>query len=197
MAAATTRPEQDLRVHRFTVDQYERMTEVGILGSEDRVELLEGWIVDKMTQGPRHNVAVDLVRNALAACLTGDWQVREQKATRLPDSEPEPDVAIVRGPIRRYLRRHPAAEDVALAVEVSDSSLAEDRGRKRRIYARSRIPAYWIVNLVEGHVEVHTEPRGGRSPAYRQRTDYARGQSIPLVVAGATLGPVAVDDLLP
>ena len=104
--------------HLFTSDDYERMTELGILNKDDRVELLEGVIVDKMTQKPPHNVAVDLTRAALDEQLPEGWRLREQKAIRLLGSEPEPDIAVVRGPIRRYATRHPIAKDIGMLVEV-------------------------------------------------------------------------------
>src|SRR5262249_11983589 len=99
-------------VHRFTVEQYERMAETGVLTSKDRVELLEGVIVDKMPQNPPHNVAIDLARDEVEPLLPSGWRVREQKAVRLAGSEPEPDLAVVRGPVTRYTARHPVAQDV-------------------------------------------------------------------------------------
>src|SRR5215472_7164417 len=124
--AAVTAPRRDDRVpasramHRFTVEQYERMAELGFLTSSDRVELLEGIIVDKMTQNPPHNAAIDLVRDQLAPLLSPDTRLREQKAIRLGESEPEPDLAVVVGPAKRYARRHPGPQDVLLVVEVAD-----------------------------------------------------------------------------
>jgi Uma2 family endonuclease len=183
--------------HCFTVQQYERLAETGVLTANDRVELLEGLIVDKVTQNPPHNAAIDLGRSVLQGLLPPGWIIREQKAVRLIDSEPEPDLAVVRGPVKRYARRHPRPTDIAQAVEVADTSLADDRNRKGRIYARARIPVYWIINLVEAKVEVYTQPRGGRVPAYRERRDYGRDDVIPLIIAGQEVGVVAVRDLLP
>jgi Uma2 family endonuclease len=200
MACEPTPPAMPFRsrsFYRFKVAQYERMVETGILGANDRVELLEGWVVDKMTQNPPHNAAIDYSQEILRAILPPDWRVREQKAVRLVDSEPEPDLAIVRGPMQRYARRHPAAADIGLIIEVADSSLDDDRRHKGRMYARARIAVYWIVNLVESQVEVYSQPRGGKSPAYRERQVYGKEASVPLVIAGRPLGIVAVRDLLP
>src|SRR6266849_732076 len=86
--------------HQFTVEQYERMTEIGLLNSADRVELLEGIIVDKMTQNPPHNAAIDLLREQLEPLLPSEYRIREQKAVRLAGSEPEPDLAVVLGPAK-------------------------------------------------------------------------------------------------
>ena len=91
--------------------------------------------------------------------------------------------------------RLPTAADVALLVEVSESTLGQDRGKKRTAYARARIPVYWIVNLVARQVEVYTRPvKEGR---YRSRKDYKPGQQVPVVIAGQQLPPIAVDDILP
>jgi Uma2 family endonuclease len=208
MSVASTSPEQAgprpegangaRPVHRFTVEQYEGMAAAGLLTADDRVELLEGVIVDKMTQNPPHNATIDFVRDALEPLLPEGWRLREQKAVRASDtSAPEPDLAVVAGPAARYLKRHPGPRDVALVVEVSDASLPDDRGRKQRIYARARIPVYWIVNLVDGAVEVHTDPRAGKTPTYRGRQEYRPGEKVPVVIDGATVGDVAVADLLP
>jgi Uma2 family endonuclease len=202
MASATTTHPKEIAsdprpVHRFTVDQYEHLAETGVLTADDRVELLEGVIVDKVTQNPPHNAAIDLARGALQPLLRPGWIIREQKAVRLSDSEPEPDLAVVRGPVKRYAKRHPTPQDIAQAVEAADASLADDRNRKGRVYARSLIPIYWIINLVERKVEVYTQPKGGRVPGYRERRDYGPGESIPVVIAGREVGVVAVRDLLP
>src|SRR5215831_9881533 len=95
------------RVHRFTVEQYHRMIESGVLREHDRVILLDGLIVTKMTHNPPHDVAVDLTQGEVSARLPRDWRVRVQSAVTLAGSEPEPDVAVVRGPARRYRKAHP------------------------------------------------------------------------------------------
>jgi hypothetical protein len=80
---------------------------------------------------------------------------------------------------------------------VADTTLGEDRGVKQRLYARNRLPCYWIVNLNDALVEVYTGPRGGRSPGYRERRDYGPGDSVPLTISGQELAPVPVRDILP
>lgn len=187
-------------LHRFSVAEYERMTELGFLTESHRVELLNGCIVDnadRMTQNPPHNAGIDRTDAAITPLLTDDWYVREQKAIRLPTSEPEPDIAVVRGPRSRYDRAHPTPADIGLLVEVSDSSLLIDRETKGPIFARARIPVYWIVNLSAQHVEVYTEPRGGKSAGYRHRQDYGVDDSVPLVIEGRELGRIPVRSLLP
>jgi hypothetical protein len=185
------------RLHRFTVEQYERLGASGILKPGDRVELLEGWIVEKKTQNPPHAVTLDNTADALRPVLPTGWRTREQKPIKTWKSMPEPEVAVVRGPNKRYARRHPVPADIALVVEVSDSTLDEDRGPKQLVYARARLPIYWIVNLVQSQVEVYTDPKGGLDAHYRQRQDYALDELVPVVINGGKVGFVRVRDLLP
>jgi hypothetical protein len=132
-------PMPPIPVYRFTVEQYHRLIEQGILTENDRVELLEGWITPKMTHNPPHDCSVLLAQTELLARLSADWVVRVQSAITMRDSEPEPDLAVARGPGRRYARTHPRASDLALLVEVADTTLEADRTEKGRLYARSRI----------------------------------------------------------
>lgn len=185
-------------VHRFTIGEYERLVRIGFFGPADRSELIDGWLVDKMPHNPRHAGAVDVTNKAVEQLLPDELTTRSQLPVRLPgDNAPEPDVAVVPGPKQRYFDRHPAGKEVSLVVEVSDTSLDEDRRLKLPQYARAKIPVYWIVNLVERRVEVYTRPRGGKNPAYRQRTDYGPDDSVPVVVAGTELGTIPVKELLP
>src|SRR5262245_20679698 len=121
--AAVQHEPQPVRLHRFTVEEFERLMDTGAFHSGDPVELLEGWIVDKMTHHPPHATALDKAHDVLALLLPKAWRVREQKPIRTADSLPEPDLAVVRGPRDRYARRHPTPRDVALVVEVSDATL--------------------------------------------------------------------------
>jgi Uma2 family endonuclease len=186
-----------LKTHRFTVEQYDRLVKIGFLTPDDRLELLEGWIVDKMPQDLPHASVTDLSREALEAILPSDWRIRDQKPIALVDSRPEPDLAVVRGPLRRYLDRHPGPVDIAFLIEVADSTVEEDRERKGRIYARARIAVYWILNIPEGIVEVYTQPRAGRSPSYRRRQDHTRSDVIPVVIEGQEIARIPVRELLP
>jgi hypothetical protein len=182
--------------HRFTVQQYRQMVDQGILGENDRVELLDGWIVDKMTHNPPHDACISLVKDEIEPRLPRDWMLRIQSAITLSTSEPEPDFAVVKRPARRYSQAHPRPADIGMLIEVAESSLLEDREYKSILYAQDRIPIYWIVNLIDRQVEVYTEPRGGKTPGYRQRKDYAEDETIPLIVAGRKVGAIAVKDLL-
>jgi Uma2 family endonuclease len=207
MATVTTRrrarkelpampPPPDLPLYRFSVEQYHQMIQAGVLRSGERAELLEGWIVAKMTRNPPHDFALTRLDRLLRR-LSDDWVVRIQCALTIRQSEPEPDVAVVRGPDSRYSTRHPGPQDTALVIEVADTSLEEDREIKLRTYARSRIGLYWIVNLRTAQVEVYTDPRGGRTPSYRRRQDYGASDSVPLVLGGQDFGSIPMRELLP
>jgi hypothetical protein len=184
-------------VRRFTVDEYHRMIAAGILTEQDRVELLDGWITPKMPRNPPHDSFLAQAAEALRARLPQGWHLRNQSAVTLATSEPEPDLAVVLGPASRYRASHRVPADVALLVEVADSSLSHDRTEKGRLYAAAAIPAYWIVNLVDGRVEVYTDPTGpAPNPGYRQRHDYGPQDGVPLAIGGQVVGPVPGAELL-
>src|SRR4051812_19474769 len=146
-------------LYRLSLEQYEAMVGSGAFGPADRFHLINGFLVAKMTQNDAHCTADDLCGAALARAIPAGWYVRPAKPIRLPSqvSKPEPNRCVVRGAIRDYSQRSPGPDDVALIVEVADSSLSEDR-KLARIYGGSGIAAYWIVNLVDRQVEVYTLP---------------------------------------
>jgi Uma2 family endonuclease len=184
-------------VQRFTVEQYRRLGEAGVLKPSDRVELLEGWIVPKMNHNPLHDGTIELVDNALRSLLPEGWRLRIQSAITTSDSEPEPDLAIVRGPAGRYLQTHPTAADIALVIEVADSSLSLDR-LKSRLYAREGIVCYWIVNLVDRKIEVYSEPSGkDENPQYRVRKDFSINDRLPLSIAGNEAITIEAANIIP
>jgi len=184
-------------VRRFTVDEYHELIRVGVLKEGERVELLEGWIVEKMTHNPLHDVVVDRVHEAIRDRVSRDWRVRVQSATTTADSEPEPDIVVARGPAERYANRHPGAADIALLVEIADSSLARDR-HKARIYAREGVAVYWIVDLPDSVIEIHTDPTGpDLQPRYRTTTRYGIADTVPLLIPGAPPASIPVKDMLP
>jgi Uma2 family endonuclease len=189
---------RDAAIARFSVARYQRMIEAGILTSEDKVELLENYVVLKLPRNPPHDGTIQLVTETLAPAIPQGWQLRIQLTVVLSDSQPEPDFAVVRGDACTYFTRHPGPADVGLIIEVADSSLLRDQRDKTRIYARGGIPSYWIVNLVDQRIEVYTQPSGPTAvPAYNAFQTYQSGDSVPLVLDGNTAGVVAVSDLLP
>jgi Uma2 family endonuclease len=182
-------------LYRFTVDQYERMVEVGILTEDDRVELIDGYVVTKMGKKPPHVWTVDSLEDLLRALLGAKWRLRRESPANIPPfDEPEPDVVVARGTRATYLQRHPNPADIVLLVEVSDTTYHRDRGKKWDANAKSGIPVYWIVNLPRRRIEVYTDPT---LDGYRSRRDYHAGESIPIVIDGQELGRIAVDDILP
>jgi Uma2 family endonuclease len=185
-------------IWRLSVDKYHEMIQTGILTADDPVELLEGWLVYKMPKNPPHRISVRLTQRALEAVVPAGWYVDTQEPITLIDSEPEPDVMIVRGDTRQYRDHHPGAADVALEVEVADTTLERDHGVKKAVYARAGVPVYWIINLIERVLEVYEEPAGTAETAnYRERRDYAISDSASVVIDGSEVGRVAVRDLLP
>ena len=185
------------RILRFTAKEYNRLTEIGFFTTEHRVELLNGWLVTKMPQKSLHATALDLLEEQLGELLPVPWTFRTQRPVALTgDSVPEPDLVVVKGPKRRFFKGHPTPKDIAVIVEVSDTTLEQDRGLKRSIYAQDRLPAYWIVNLVDNCVEVYTLPRGGKLPSYRQMRVYGANDAVPVILEGETIGEVPVAELL-
>lgn len=184
-------------VRRWSVEEYELFARLGIFDEDDDLELLDGWIVAKMTKNPRHDGTVDELNRRLAAVLPSGWYVRCQNVLLTADSAPEPDIAVVRGVPRDYLSRHPSAADVALVIEVADSSLERDR-LKTQIYGRAGVPAYWIVNLIENQVEVFAHPIGtGRKAAYSHEEIHKDATPIPISLRGDGIVNLLAKDCLP
>lgn len=187
-----------IHAKRWTRVEYERLVELGAFGPEDRIELVAGDLLVREPQGSPHMTAIGLAEDALRAAFGPGWIVRTQGPIALDDeSEPEPDVAVVSGPRRHYASSHPTHP--VLLVEVADTSLAYDREWKGSLYARARVPEYWIINLVDPSLEVRRDPRPAVEAAFGWR--YARirrlssGESVtPL---GAPESGIAVADLLP
>lgn len=161
-------------VHRqFTVDDYHRMAEVGILREDDRVELIDGEVVEMSPIGGRHVTCVSRVTRLLVSRLP-EAIVNVQSPVRLGEfQEPEPDLAVVRH--RAYANDLPNADDVFLLMEVSDSSLAYDRGTKLPLYASAGIPEVWLVDLPGDAIERHTNPANG---GYRISVRVRRGETL-------------------
>ena len=182
-------------IWRLSVQQYHEMIRAGILTDDDQVELLEGWLIYKMPKKPPHRIATRLTQKALEAIVPAGWYVDAQEPITLADSEPEPDVMIVRGATQDYFDRHPGAPDIALLVEVADSTLERDRGTKKRMYARADILVYWIVNLVENTCEVYSKPLVADAD-YQQIDVYDLSSALPVLIEGREIGTVQVQDLL-
>lgn len=186
------------RLRQWTRAEYGRLIEAGMFSPGEPVELLGGELLVSEPQGSGHYTAVGLVEDALRAALGPGWLVRSRGPIALTeDSEPEPDVAVIRGTRRDFRHEHPARP--ALVVEVAESSLALDREHKGSLYARAGMADYWILNLVDYVLEVYRGPI--EDPAARFGWRYAWTEVLssgstatPLVTPGAR---ISVADLLP
>lgn len=178
-------------LHRWTREEYDRMVDSGVFPMDARVELVDGEILEMTPQKSPHATGTALVAEALRQCFSSDYHVRSQMPLALDDfSEPEPDVAVVKGGIRDYAGQHPRL--AVLVVEVSDTTLAFDRGSKAMMYVRNGVQEYWLANLRDASLEVYRRPSGGM---YTERRVLARHETIAPLVAKEN--PILVADLLP
>lgn len=183
---------------RFTLAEYHRMIETGILIDGEPYELLEGYLLKKLSRGMPHDTALLVLHTRFMRVLPDGWEVRQQSAVTLSDdSEPEPDFAIVRGNETPFCDHHPGPSEIGLIAEVSASSIRIDQHDKGRIYARDRVPVYRVVNVEDRRIEVYTQPSGpGDTPAYAQRQDFLPDSSVPVVLDGQTVRTITVADVL-
>jgi Uma2 family endonuclease len=179
-------------IWRWSVERYHEAIRAGIFTPEDRLELLEGVLVEQMSKNTPHRIATRRMADQLRRVLTAGWYVDESAPITTGDSEPEPDVCVVKGTTEQYFEGHPEGRDVALAVEIADSSLFRDRTIKKRIYARAGIAVYWLVDLNARVVEVYTQPAGDE---YGLQVNV--GGELVLSLDGQALSPIAVADVLP
>jgi Uma2 family endonuclease len=187
----------DASLARFSVARYQRMIETGILTPDDKVELLENYVVVRMPRNPRHDSTIQRILEILFPQRPTGWGLRVQSAILLSDSQPEPDFAFIRGPASAYENQHPEAKDVGLVIEVADSSLLRDQRDKTRIYARGAVPVYWVVNLVDRRLEVHSGPSGPTEiPAYSSMEIFSASATVPLILDGKKHAAFSVTDLL-
>lgn len=184
-------------VFPLSVEQYHTMIRVGILTDDDPVELLEGGLVFHMPTNPPHELVVEEMEDAVKRLLSADWFYRKEGSLTLEDSEPKPDGLVIRGKRRDYSNRHPGPRDVALVIEVSDSTLDRDRGIKLRNYARAGIETYWIVNLSSRQIEAYSLPLPTGTDQYLSRQDFGEDDDVPVTIDGRGIGLVRVRDVLP
>jgi Uma2 family endonuclease len=154
--------EKSLSVHRFTVKEYHRLGELGILHEDDRTELLEGKIIDMTPIGSKHASVVNRLNNMLIEKLRGMVIVSIQNPIDLNEySEPEPDIAILKPRKDFYSQNHPRPEDILFIIEVSDTSLDYDRSVKIPLYAKAGIQEVWLVDVIENVLEIYYDPSQG------------------------------------
>ena len=173
----------DVQRYRFTVDEFARMGEAGIFTEDDRVELIDGEILEMTPIGPPHAGLVSRLTELIVTRVAGRAHVSIQNPVRLdPHTEPQPDLVVARRRKESYTDRHPEPDDILLVIEVADSSLRYDRTEKAPRYGRAGIPETWIVDVDATAVTVHTDPGPG---GYATRRVLRRGDE---VAAGSLAG---------
>jgi Uma2 family endonuclease len=182
----------------WTREEYYQMAELGVFKPGERVELIGGRIVEMAPQYSPHFTAICLMADELRTILGTGFVVRIQGPLDVsPASQPEPDVAVVRGAVRNYAKTHPTTAE--LVVEVSESTLAYDRGEKASLYASAGIPDYWVLNLVDRCVEIFRDPIPMLSQpygyGYRSHTQYFSADKVSPLAAPQSA--VKVEDVLP
>ncbi|MGH7731213.1 MAG: Uma2 family endonuclease [Candidatus Eiseniibacteriota bacterium] len=194
----TTTDVPSPRIRRWTRVEYERLVELGVFGSGERLELIDGLLVVREPQGSQHAAAIRRVLAALHLALGDAWRIDSQLPIALDDtSEPEPDVAVVPRDPSAYRDAHPSR--AVLVVEIADSSYRIDREDKASLYARAGIAEYWIVDLAHGALEVYREPEASPAATYGWR--YRSVETLrPPATAAPLIAPdraIPVADLLP
>ena len=171
----------------FTVEAYQQLATLGVLREDDRVELIDGQVVEMSPIGPPHAVCVDRLNRRLSELAASRAIVRVQNPIVLGRRDaPQPDLALLRPPIDRYATSHPQAPDILLVIEVADTTLAYDREVKLPLYARAGIPEAWLVDLAGRAIAVH---RGPAPDGYREIVTATRGASLrPLLLAEVAIG---------
>jgi Uma2 family endonuclease len=183
-------------IWRVSVEKYHQMINEGSLDHDDPVELLDGFLVAKEKKTPAHTYSTSLTRELLEDHILSDYFVDKYHPFTTSTSESEPDLTVIKGKPRDYLQRHPYANEVPLVVEVADTSLILSREFKQRIYAAAGIPIYWILNLNDRRLEVHTKPVPNEK-RYEEKLIYDADSLVPFVIEGEEIAQLAVKDLLP
>ncbi len=188
-------PEISSALYRLTVWQYDRMIHDGIIREAERVELVEGLLVTKKGRNRPHVQTGVRGLRLLSGLVPANWHVRKEDPIVASDwSKPEPDLAVVRGRSEAYDERDVTAADVALVVEIADSSLPADQQDMARVYSAGGIAIYWIIILVDRQVELYSEP--GPS-GYTSIQILKPGQVLPVMIDAMVVGQIAVSELLP
>jgi Uma2 family endonuclease len=176
----------ETRTRRFSRAEYDRLIKLGVFDDDEHIELIGGELMVAEPKGAPHYAATRKTARALEAAFGPGWEVRPEGPIGLDDdSEPEPDIAVVRGTLEDYSHEHPSR--AVLMVEVADSSLASDRHRKGSLYARSGLGDYWVLNLIDRVLEVYREPIADAAAPFGWR--YAR---VEVFDASARITPLAL-----
>jgi hypothetical protein len=184
----------------MSLKKYEAMVRSGVFTNRDRLVLIEGFLVEKVTQYPPHTISCELCRAVFQQVIPSGWHPRSDRPLRVPSraSMPEPDLVVARGAIRDYVAGDPGPAEVAMVLEVADLSLDDDRNVMARVYGGAGVTIYWIVNLVDRQVEVYSAPSGPAEPVgFRHCDVYQVGQHVPVVIDGVEIGQIAVTAIMP
>lgn len=185
-------------IERLTVDEYQRIVASGLLNPDRKIEFLEGIIVRKVRSSLRHDSAVEKLLETLRPLLPHGWSIKANCSIATRESQPEPDVAVLADKLKDAQAICPRAADAALVIEVADNSLPYDRRSKARIYARAAIPYYWVLNLLDGQIEVFSNPSGPvPMPGYQEQRIYRTDDQVSLVIGLDNLGSFRVGEVLP
>jgi Uma2 family endonuclease len=184
-------------VRLFTPHEYLEIIAAGTLKDANKLELIQGSIVAKMSRNAPHELVLSWLARLMIRGLPDDILWRVQAALELIDSVPEPDFMLIQAPDTLYLERHPQAHQTYLVVEVSDTSHAQDLGDKLSAYALAKVPEYWVVDIPHRQIHVFTKPKGGKKPGYKAVSVFGEKDSLPIRLRGEALGELMVQDILP
>lgn len=193
-------PAEEAR-YRMSAAQYFRAVEADVFPDKERVFLRNGQLYKKMSKKLPHSVAAGCVLAAVNSVIPPGWAIWPENPILTNEfSAPLPDYCVIRGHPMDYYRRgsNPAAGDIALVIEIAESSLRADRNAALIDYARAGLPVYWIVNLIDWQVEVYTRPEtvGGTS-RYASREDFRPGGDVPVTIDGVEVARVPAASILP
>jgi Uma2 family endonuclease len=194
--SALTQGLEVTSVWKFSVEQYQQMIASGTIAEDAPVELLEGWIVTKMSKNPPRIYSTEESAELIREVLPRGYFIQRQDPITTSDSQPEPDVSVIKGNRQDFKTRLPNLDEIVLVIEVSDSTLKRDHIIKQRIYASAGIPIYWILNLQDRTLEVYTNPLPNEK-RYEEQTSYDTNSSVPLVIDAVEVAHLAIKDLLP
>jgi Uma2 family endonuclease len=198
MATQATRSGSAVMPYRLTVRQFLKMIQANIFPEGHRVELLGGILSTMVTYEP-HEFVVTRLASRLRLVIPIHWTLREEKSVQLGRWwRPYPDISVLKAVDSTFAHRSPRPQDIALLVEVSDTTYRKDSGIKLRRYAHVRVPQYWIVNLERRHVEVYRDSHGRHGKACYRVLEYRlEDDDLPIVIDGHDLGRIAVKEILP
>ncbi|MEM7800975.1 MAG: Uma2 family endonuclease [Chloroflexota bacterium] len=192
-----TSPELSIEsVQRLSINQYHAMVDAGIFSPADQVELLQGWVIKKMPKKPSHNAITGIIFDFILALLPVGWFVDMEGPISTSDSEPEPNIAVIKGKRIDYIERHPNGEEVGIVIEIADSSLLRDQTTKRLIYAAANIPTYWVVNLRDQQIELYSNPINGNNPDYGSKQTFQFDQACPIHIDEKKIGDLTLSEHL-